>query len=162
VALIVLISSMAVWTGLKFLSQNLHMQVAEGGGKKDVSINTPVGSIEVHHDVDAASLDLPIYPGATPVKSKDSASVNLGFGSEANVRVLVAKFETPDTLEKVKNFYKVRLGTEVTKFTDEGAEGKTVFEIKGAQQEKVVALEGAGSKTLIKLVRVSFGKDDSN
>jgi hypothetical protein len=96
------------------------------------------------------------------VKDKDSANVNLGFGSEASMRILAARFETQDTLQKVKIFYRDRLGTQVTKFTDRGAEGKTVFEIKGAKQEKVVALEPAVGKTLIKLVRISFGNEESN
>jgi hypothetical protein len=51
-ALIVLVSGIAVWSGLKFLSHSLRVQVEEkGGGHKEVSINTPVGSIEVHHEV---------------------------------------------------------------------------------------------------------------
>jgi hypothetical protein len=162
-ALIVLVSGIAVWTGLRFLSHNLRMQVAERGGRgKEVSINTPVGSIEVHHDVNQDSLGLPIYPGATPVKDKDSAAVNLGFGGEASVQVLAAKFETSDSLERVKAFYKQHLGSEVTKFTDRGSDGKTTFEIKTHNLEKVVALEGGESRTLIKLVRVSFGKNESN
>jgi len=162
-ALIVLASGIAVWTGLRFLSHNLRMQVEErGGSHKEVSINTPVGSIEVHHDVNEDSLGLPIYPGARRVKDKDSATVNLGFGGEEGVQVLVAKFETSDSLESVKAFYKEHLGSEVTKFTDQGLSGKTTFEIKANGQEKVVAIEGAGSKTLIKLVRVSFGKNESN
>jgi hypothetical protein len=162
-ALIVLVSGIAVWTGLKFLSHNLQVQVEEkGGGRKEVSINTPVGSIEVHHEVNEDSLGLPLYPGATKVPDKDSATVNLGFGDEASVQVRVAKFETPDSLERVKAFYKERLGSEVTKFTVEGASGKATFEIKTGDQEKVVVLEGAGSKTQIKLVRVSFGKNESN
>jgi len=162
-ALIVLVSGLAVWTGLKFLSHDLRLQVKErGGGQKEVSINTPVGSIEVHHDVNQDSLGLPIYPGATQVKDKDSAAVDLGFGGEQSVRVLAARFETSDSFERVKAFYKEHLGSEVTKFTDQGSEGKTTFEIKTHNLEKVVALEGAGSRTLIQLVRVSFGRNESN
>ena len=164
-ALIVLVSGIAVWTGLRFLSHNLRMQVEERGGNKEVSINIPdgkIGSIEVHHDVNQDSLGLPLYPGATRVKDKDSATINLGFGGEASVRVLAAKFETSDSLERVKAFYKEHLGSEVTKLTDQGWEGKTTFEIKTHNLEKVVALEGGGSRTLIKLVRVSFGKNEGN
>jgi hypothetical protein len=162
-ALIVLVSGIAVWTGLRFLSHSLRVQVEEReGGNKEVSINTPVGSIEVHHEVDEDSLRLPIYPGATRVKDKDTATVDLGFGGEASVQVRAAKFETSDSLERVKAFYKEHLGSEVSKFTDQGASGKTTFEIKTSNQEKIVVLEGAGSRTLINLVRVSFGKTESN
>jgi hypothetical protein len=165
-ALIVLVSGITVWTGLRFFSHNLRLQVEEGvGGNKEVSIKIPggkIGSIEVQHDVNEDSLGLPIYPGATRVKDKDSATVNLGFGGEAGVRILAAKFETSDSLQDVKAFYKARLGSEVTKFTDEGSNGKTTFEIKTGRQEKVVALEAGENKTLIQLVRVSFGKNESN
>ena len=162
-ALIVLVSGIAVWTGLKFLSNNLHMQVVEkGGGKNEVSINTPVGSIDVRHEVNENKLGLPIYPGAIQVKDNDSATVDLGFGGEAGVHILAAKFETSDSLESVKAFYKAQLGSEVSKFTDHGSDGKTTFEIKTKGLEKVVALESAGRKTLIKLVRVSFGERESN
>jgi len=162
-ALIVLVSGIAVWTGIRFLSHSLRVQVEEREGRnKDVSINTPVGSIEVHQEVDQNSLSLPIYPGATRVKDKDSAGVNLGFAGEAGVHFLVAKFETSDPLEKVKAFYKERLGSEVTKFTDQGLSGETTFEIKTHNMVKVVALEGAGGRTRIQLVRISFGKTESN
>jgi len=161
-ALIVLVSGIAVWTGLKFLSNNLHMQVVEKGSGKRVSINTPVGSIDVRHEVNENNLGLPIYPGATQVKDNDSATVDLGFGGEAGVHILAAKFETSDPLESVKAFYKTRLGSEVSKFTDHGSDGKTTFEIKDKDLEKVVALESAGRKTLIKLVRISFGEKESN
>jgi hypothetical protein len=162
-ALIILVSGIAVWTGLRLLSHNLRLQVDDrGNGQKEVSINTPVGSIEVHHEVNEDSLGLPLYPGASRVKDKDSAAVNLGFGDEASVHVLAVKFETSDSFERVKAFYKEHLGSEVTKITGQGLGGKTTFEIKTAGQEKVVELEDVGNRTLIKLVRVSFGKHESN
>ena len=165
-ALIVLVSGIAVWTGLRFLSHNLRMQVEErGGGNKEVSINIPsakIGSIEVRNEVNENSLGLPLYPGATRVKDKDSGTINLGFGGEASVRVLAAKFETSDSLKRVKAFYRERLGSEVTKLTDQGWNGKTTYEIKTSDYEKVVVLEGGESRTLIKLVRVSFGKNEGN
>lgn len=162
-ALIILVCGMAVWTGLKFLCHNVRFQVAESAaGKKDVSIDTPIGSINVRRGVHEGSLNLPLYPGANRVEDKDSASIHLGFGDEANVGVQVAKFETSDPFEKVRAFYKQHLGTEVTKFVDKDAEGKTVFEIKSENQERVVALKSEGSKTVIELVHVSFGKNESN
>jgi hypothetical protein len=162
-ALIVLVSGIAVWTGLKFLSHSLRVQVEEREGhNKEVSINTPVGSIEVQREVDEDSLGLPLYPGAMRVKDKDSAAVNLGFAGEAGAHVLVAKFETADSFERVKAFYKERLGSHVTKFTEHGSYGQTSFEIETHNLIEVVALEGAGSHTIIKLVRVSFGKTEGN
>jgi len=163
VALIVLVSGIAVWTGLRFLSHNLNVQVKqEGGSQKDVAINTPVGSMEVHKDVNIDNLDLPIYPGAIRVKDKDSASVNFAFGGEAGVRIMAARFETTDSPEAVKSFYKEHLGNAVTKVTDHGSNGKSSFEIKNGDLDKVVEIETQGSKTVIKLVRIAVGKGESN
>jgi hypothetical protein len=162
-ALIVLVSGIAVWTGLKFLSHNLSVQVKEkGGNQQEVSINTPVGSMEVHKDVSPDNLDLPIYPGAIRIKDKDSATVNLGFGDVAGVQILAARFETTDSLEAVKSFYKDHLGSAVTRFTDHGLTGKSSFEIKNKDLDKVVEIEAEGGKTVIKLVRISVGKGESN
>ena len=162
-ALIVLLSGIAVWTGLRFLSHNLSVQVKErGGSQKDVAINTPVGSMEVHKDVSTDNLDLPIYPGAVRIKDRDSATVDFGFGSDAGVHIVAARFETADSAEAVRAYYKEHLGSAVTKFTDHGASGKSSFEIKDKDLEKVVEIETDGGKTVIKLVRIAVGKGESN
>lgn len=145
------------------LARGVSVNVDEGAaGKKEVSIKTPVGSLEVKQDVDDSRLGLPIYPGAQRLQDKDSANVNFSFGGEVGLRVLVAKFETPDALEKVRDFYKQRLGGDVTRFVEKDREGKTVFEIKHSGQEKVVALESRGGGTRIALVRVSHGPEETN
>jgi len=161
--LIVLIGGIAIWGGLRFLSNAVHVQVAqEGGGKKEVSIKTPLGSLEVTHDLNEASLGLPIYPGATRLKDHDSATVNIDIADEAKVRVLAGKFETRDSVDKVIAFYHDRLGDQVTKFKEKDAEGKTVFELKRDKQDKVVALKTDGDRTVIELVRVSEGNSEAN
>jgi len=162
-ALIVLISTIAVWTGLRFLAHNFQVHVQDkGGSQKEVSIDTPVGSMQVHRDVDENNLALPIYPGSIRVKDKDSASVDFGFGGEAGLHIVAARFETSDSLENVRAFYKQRLGSEVTKFTEGGLSGKTSFEMKNKDLDKVVEIESAGGKTVIKLVRIAVGKGESN
>jgi len=161
--LIVLISGIAVWTGLRYLTHNFQVHVQDkGGSQKEVSIDTPVGSMQVHHDVDENNLALPIYPGSIRVRDQDSASVDLGFGGEAGLHIVAARFETSDSLEKVKAFYKQHLGSEISKFTDGGPNGKSSFEMKNKDLERVVEIETAGSKTVIKLVRIAVGKGESN
>ena len=161
--LIVVVSILTVVIGVRFLARGVKVNVAEAGaGKKEVSIKTPVGSLEVNQDVNEARLGLPIYPGAQRTKDQGSANVNIAFGNEEGVRVVAAKFETADALEKVRNFYKQRLGDEVTKFTEKNQDGSTVFEIKRQGQEKIVALHGSGTKTQIELVRVIHGAGETN
>ena len=161
-ALILVVGGIALWEGLRFLS-NVHVQVEqEGGAKKQVSIKTPVGSMEVNKGVDEASLGLPIYPGATPLKEKGSATVNFDIMDEARVQVLAGKFETSDSVDKVRAFYHDRLGDQVTKYKERDEEGKTVFEIKHDKLDQVVALKRNGGKTVIELVRVSEGNVEAN
>jgi len=182
-ALIILVSVVALWTGFRIISRSVHLQVNDaGGGRKEVSIKTLFGGIEVNKDktVSEASLDLPFYPGATSISNHDDASVNMRFGNQA-LRIVVAKFQTTDPLDKVKDFYQERLTREVGKFepkdiefdpgrwdNEEGnfigkdKEGKTVFEIKKHDHERVVALKDNGDGTRIELVRVSHGKEDTN
>ena len=164
-ALIIVVSALSVWVGLRFLSNTVKIHTEENAsGKKEVSIKTPVGSFGVatDKDVSEASLGLPIYPGATRLQDKGSVSLNFDFPGDEGVRVRVAKFETSDSLEKVKDFYKDRLANEVTKFTQKTAAGKTAFEMKHDGQEKVVALSPRGSGTLIELVRVQENKEGTN
>jgi hypothetical protein len=162
-ALIVLVVGIGAWVGLRFLSNAVHVQVAqEGGGKKEVSIKTPLGSLEVHQDVNEASLGLPIYPGAARLQGHDSATVNIDIADETKVRVLAGKFETSDSVDKVIAFYHDRLSDQVTKFKEKDEEGKTVFEIKHDKQDKIVALKRNGDKTIIDLVRVSEGNSEAN
>ena len=160
--LIVVVAGIGIWSGLSFLS-NVHVQVKQDrGGQKQVSIKTPVGSMQVNKGVDEASLGLPIYPGAIPLKEKGSATVNFDILDEAKFQVLAGKFETSDSLDKVRAFYHDRLGDQVTKYKDRDEEGKTVFEIKHDKQERVVALKRHGDKTVIELVRVSEGSSEAN
>jgi hypothetical protein len=162
-ALIVLVAGIAVWGGLRFLSSAVHVQVENQlGGKKEVSIKTPFGSVEVNKDVNEASLGLPIYPGAARVKEQGSATVNLDIADEAKLHVLAGRFETPDSIDKVVAFYHDRLGDQVTNYKERNEEGKTVFEIKHDKQDKVVALKSSGDKTVIELVRVAEGQTDAN
>ncbi len=162
-ALIVVVAGIAVWAVLRVISSNVHVQVDQAsGGKQEVSIKTPIGSLAIHQDVNEASLGLPIYPGATRVKESDSATVSIDIADEAKLRVLAGKFETPDSYEKVRAFYHERLGDQVTKYQEKDEEGKTVFEIKHDKHVKVVALKSKGDRTLIELVRVSEGRGEGN
>ena len=180
-AFIVLFSGMALWVGFRVLSRAVRVQVNDTGGeKKEVTIKTPFGGIEVNKEVSEAALGLPMYPGATRRSGRDDATVNMNFGDNM-ARLVVAKFHTSDPFDKVKDFYDQRLASEVGKFTvketpfdsdqwDKGEgnfirkdrEGKTVYEIKRNDSEKVVAIKDVGDGTSIDLVRISHGKEETN
>ncbi|HET7841839.1 MAG TPA: hypothetical protein VFM21_09550 [Terriglobia bacterium] len=166
-ALIIVVCGITLYTGVRFLSQGVKVQVNkdQAGGQKDVSIKTPVGNFEVHKDagdITEARLGLPIYPGAQRVADDGSASVSMVFPGQNQMRLAVGKFETPDDFDKVEQFYQDRIGSQVTKLTKRDAQGRTVFEIKGKEDERIVALKTLMTGTRIELVHVMHGENQVN
>lgn len=178
--MIVLLSGLAIWGGIRFLTHSLKVHVNdEGGNRKEVSIKTPFGSIEANKNggVSEAALSLPIYPGARQAKDEDSASVSLGFPGSNSFRIVAGKFDTPDSFDKVRDFYQKQLteqdgtfrktdhinsdtnldGGEMGNFIGVDNEGKTVFKIKLKDDMRVVALRERDGGTRIELVRVRKG-----
>lgn len=182
---IVVVSLFGIWVGFRILARGVKVHVNDqGGDKKEVSIKTPFGDIEVNKNggVTEASLGLPIYPGAKSASDHEGATVNMRFGTEAALHIVVGKFHSSDAFDKVRDFYQERLTSEVGKFTpkstvefdpghwgdEEGnfigkdKEGKTVFEIKRKDFVKVTALKSEWDGTRIELVNVRHGKGDAN
>ena len=176
--LIILLSGIAIWGGLHFLVHNVKVQVDRGENSKEVTIKTPFGGIQVNKnaDVTEASLDLPIYPNATPLKDSHSATVSLGLPGDKRLRIVAGKFETGDSLENVRGFYQNRLTAQDGPFTQKAKidsehndlgdkntgnfmgvddAGKTVFKMQQKGDVRVVTLEKKSGGTRIELVRVS-------
>ena len=188
VGLIVLLSVVAIWAGVRFLERGVKVHVSDAGGnKKEVSISTPFGGLQVNHNgtINETSLGLPIYPGATPVKDSDSATVSIALGGSNKLRVVAGKFETPDSLSKVRDFYRTRLTAEDGAFTEKSKidsghddfdlesgemgnfvglddDGKTVFKIKQKDEVRMVALKSELDGTRVELVRVGKGRGEAN
>jgi hypothetical protein len=91
----------------------VHVDKDANGEEKTVQVDTPFGGVHVNTDqVKAADMGLPEYPGAEPVRGDDkhkSADVHLGFG-EWQMRVRAISYSTPDSQDKVADFYKKALG----------------------------------------------------
>lgn len=168
VAFIIASGVFMVWFGLRILSHGVHVKVAETSpDRKVVTVKTPLGSLKIAKEPNASDLQLgiPIYPGATrATDSNDDNSVSLDFDlpNETNLRIIAAKFNTPDPVSKVEAFYKQQLGNEVTSFTQTDREGKVVFEIKYGEQEKIVSLEPHDGGTRIGLVRIFNSNAEPN
>jgi hypothetical protein len=180
-AFIALVSVMGIWIGFRIVSRGVNIHVDDkGGDKKEVSIRTPFGGIEVNKDINEASLGLPIYPGSKTISEHNDATINMQFGDNM-ARIVVGKFESSDGFDKVKDFYQERLTSRDGKFIpksgdfdaghwdkEEGnfirkdREGRTVYEIKRSNSEKIVALKDLGSSTRIELVNISHGKEETN
>lgn len=167
VGLIIASAIFVVWFGLRILSHGVHVKVTESTpDRKVVTVKTPMGDLKIakEQNISDLRLGLPIYPGAIRerVSSKDdSVSVTFNLPSQVNLRVAVAKFDTPDSIEKVREFYNQQLGGEVTSVRTESS-GKTVFEIKYGEQDKVVTLKPDDGGTHIELVRIFHGYGEPN
>jgi hypothetical protein len=93
------------------------IHTSSSGDKKNnnVDIRSPFGSISVHEgNVDAKDIGLPVYPGAKPKQGhddEDSDNANVNISTPfAGVKVLVQKFETDDSPDKVLDFYQKPMG----------------------------------------------------
>ncbi|HEX2329402.1 MAG TPA: hypothetical protein VHN74_11825 [Candidatus Angelobacter sp.] len=82
---------------------------------KDVEIKTPLGDLSVHKgNLDPKAAGLSEYPGAQPKKSSDmdgDANANVNISSSMfGMKLVVLKYQTNDSPEKVLGFYKKDLG----------------------------------------------------
>ncbi len=157
-----------IWFGLRILSHGIHVQVSEPSpDRKVVTVQTPLGNLKIakEQNVNDLQLGLPIYPGATQAAdSHDDNSVSVAFDlpHETDLRIAVAKFNTVDPISKVEEFYKQQLGSETASFTQADHDGKVVFEMKSAEQHKVVSLKPHYGGTRIELVRIFHGQAEPN
>lgn len=92
---------------------HISVDKSKDGDDKNVKIETPLGGLHVRSDAtSAADVGLPMYPGAHITTSSDgdkSADVHLGFG-KWQLRVKIVTYETPDSQDKVVDFYKKAMG----------------------------------------------------
>jgi hypothetical protein len=106
-----LFASLALTAGIA--GCRIHVDKDADGKEKTVQVDTPFGGVHVNTDqITAADLGLPVYPGAELAKGDEhdkAADVNLGFG-EWQLRVRAVKYYTPDSKDKVTEFYKKALG----------------------------------------------------
>jgi hypothetical protein len=105
-----LMACLALATG--FSGCRVHVDKDAHGEDKNVRVDTPLGGVHINTDqITATDLGLPVYPGAEAIKSDDkhkSADIHMGFG-EWQLRVRAVSYATPDSKEKVTDFYKKAL-----------------------------------------------------
>ena len=94
-----------------------HVTENDHGDHKDVNIGTPFGSMKVNtaKNLDASTLGISPYPGATPINDKDdddsnSANVNMSFGP-FHLGIKAADFQTSDPSDKILDFYRKDLAS---------------------------------------------------
>lgn len=168
IAFIIVSGILMVWFGLRIVSHSVQVKVNETGPDSRVAtVKTPIGDFKITKAPTSSDLDLglPIYPGATRETDSDddnSLSLNFDLPNETNLRIAAAKFNTPDLLSKVQEFYKQRLAGEITSFTHADHDAKVVFEVKDGEQDKIVSLASHDGGTEIHLVRIFHGHAEPN
>lgn len=85
---------------------------AQDSKDKNLDVRSPIGDLHVGKDADAQKAGLPLYPGARPQKKDDGDgdAVNLALATEnVGMNLIVAKYETNDSAEKVLDFYRGKM-----------------------------------------------------
>lgn len=116
-----MIRSVSKWLALAaaaaLLVSGCSIQQKKGDEKtgQKVNIDSPVGSIHVETNEQARAHDtgLPVYPGAREVAADahdntSKANVSLGFAG-FGLKVVAAKYESDDSVDKLKDFYRKAL-----------------------------------------------------
>ena len=132
----ILMPALVLGTLLSTLGCHVQVDKGKNGEEKTVRVDTPLGGLHVRSDqTTATDLGLPMYPGAhiTPDRDGDkSADVHLGFG-RWQMRVQVVSYNTPDSKDKVMDFYR----NAMKRFGD-------VIECQGNQPVGKVAITSEG------------------
>lgn len=169
---------------------SVNVKKDNGGDEKNVDIKTPFTDIHVEKNADARDTGLPTYPGAKlkPKTGADdsSANVNLsafGFG----LKVVVLKYESDDSPDKVQKFYEremKKFGSVLQCHTSHhgdydggglnrdssgqlkctGDNSGNIVELKAGTEgnQHIVSIEPQGKGTEFALVYVhTHGKDDT-
>jgi hypothetical protein len=147
-----------------FIARQVH--VHQAGNK--VEIQTPMGAINVNSD--KHSVGLPVYPGASS-GNDNNGSFEINAPNQS-VGMAMEKYTTPDSYDKVQDWYRKRLGPDFTfeqghrhsstdsdeqwnrkgsvNFND--ADGAFVNKLNSGA--RIVALKRVGEGTEIDLLRV--------
>ena len=153
----------AIYVGGRYLARNVNVSVRERGEAKSVQIRTPVGEVNIQAGKGAAEerIGLPVYPGA--VREKEGASVSVDVAGEKGGSVLAQKYETPDPLDQVVEWYRKELGPDFSLEHEKVSRHKRehegiVFKSETEERHRIVAIGRKGNVTQIALVVVTEKK----
>lgn len=138
-----------------YIGYRVARSVHVSGSGKEVTINTPGGSISTNASETFTSADLgtDIYPGA--VTGKGSMRMSLPTGS-----MVTAVYVTGDSKDKVVSFYKDRFGSEVSVM--DSADGAVITGKKSDNESIVVTVTPNSSeyegKTQVAIVHTTATK----
>jgi hypothetical protein len=89
-----------------------HTRVIERTARGETTLETPFGTVRVRDNakLDPRHMGVPIYPGAMREDSPTLASFHFDFGDvHKGFAVSAAQYRTPDSIERVTDFYRDEL-----------------------------------------------------
>ncbi len=113
----------------------------------EVAVRTPAGDLTVS-STPARGVGLPVYPGAALVES--GKNIELALPEDKTVGIMVAKYRSSDSLDKVAAWYRARLGPEFKRETGD-KEGR--IRVHGVMTEGVAYV--AEDDDLARVVAIS-------
>jgi len=147
-----------IWTGL-YIAHNVR--VTTSPQEQSVQVETPFGSLQVKEDslIDAKRMGVPIYPGATIEFGKRKlASLDLELGNMSkNLRIVAVEYTTPDSAERVRDFYRKKLPHWI--FTEKD-NGGWQMDYSEDGYKRIIAIEEQRGSTRIGVA--SIGEPASN
>jgi hypothetical protein len=171
----------AVALAIIFAITGCSISHKEDGDKKDVKIETPFANIQVKaDDKKPADTGLAQYPGSK-LKEKDkdndshSANVDMNFGP-FGMKVVAATFVTPDSTDKVLDFYRKEMGRYGHVIECKGGiddkhdelvcspskhEDETELGVGNKSRRRIVAVKQRGGETEFSLVYLQLRGDSS-
>lgn len=153
--ILALVAVVGIVSGGFYIARHVRVSTAEGLHGETVDVETPFGSVHVREDsrLNAKSFGVPIYPGAKLSHDHHKlANVELNFGSEEREITLAAgEYVTPDSIDKVREFYRDELPHWMISTDRHGAVN---FSFTEGGHKKIVVLKERGDMTLIALVSV--------
>jgi hypothetical protein len=139
-----------------YIAHNVKVETTSRRGGSDVSIDTPVGHLDVRarDHLDPAALGVPVYPGSHRAKDSGGATVewipNDGHDS-GGVSVAGAELITSDSAGKVVDYYRSQLPNwMIVRERD----GEIRLELEKGGYKRIVAIHEKGDGTHIGVARV--------
>jgi hypothetical protein len=153
--ILVLLAMVSVVAGGLYIAHHVRMSKAASSHGQNVDVETPFGSVHVREDgtIDPKRFGVPVYPGAVLREDHHKlANVELDFGSEGKqVTVVAGEYTTPDSIEKVREFYRDELPHWMV---SEDRHGGVKFSFTEGGHKRIVVLKHHGGYTSIALVSV--------
>jgi len=153
--ILVLATVVTIVAGGIYLARNVHVTASKTQQGKDVTVETPFGSLNVREDarLDPKRLGVPLYPGAVLAQDHHKlAKVELNFGNDGQGLAIVAgEYTTPDSIDKVREFYRAELPHWMV---SEGRHGDVHFSFTEGGYKRMVVLKERGGLTCIALVSI--------